>query len=75
MQERYQGGAYTVIDHTRKEPPPGRLFGKRRLRTMFAVVQVALSLVLVIGAGLFLRSLSKLRAVAYGPWSRCKSCA
>jgi len=28
VQERYQGGAYTVIDHTRKEPPPGKLFVK-----------------------------------------------
>ena len=28
VQERYQGGAYTVIDYTRKGPAPGRLFGK-----------------------------------------------
>jgi macrolide transport system ATP-binding/permease protein len=42
---------------------PGRLLGKRRLRTTVAVVQIALSLVLVIGAGLFLRSLAKLRSV------------
>ena len=28
IQERYQGGAYTVIDYTRKAPPPGKLFGK-----------------------------------------------
>jgi uronate dehydrogenase len=27
LQERYQGGAYTVIDYTRSAPPPGRLFG------------------------------------------------
>ncbi len=26
VQERYQGGAYTVIDYTRRAPPPGRLF-------------------------------------------------
>jgi len=28
VQERYQGGAYTVIDYTRAAPPPGRLFSK-----------------------------------------------
>lgn len=28
VQERYQGGAYTVIDYTRAAPPPGRLFTK-----------------------------------------------
>jgi uronate dehydrogenase len=28
VQERYQGGPYTVIDHTRKAPPPGKLFKK-----------------------------------------------
>jgi uronate dehydrogenase len=28
VQERYQGGPYTVIDYTRTAPPPGRLFGK-----------------------------------------------
>jgi len=28
VQERYQGGPYTVIDHTRKSPPPGKLFKK-----------------------------------------------
>src|SRR5204863_719730 len=37
--------------------------GKRRARMALTVVQVALSLVLVIGAGLFLRSLGKLRAI------------
>ncbi len=37
--------------------------GKRRLRTSLTVVQVALALVLVIGAGLFLRTLGRLRAV------------
>jgi putative ABC transport system permease protein len=37
--------------------------GKRNLRTSLTVVQVALALVLVIGAGLFLRSLGRLRAV------------
>ena len=26
IQERYQGGGYTVMDYTRKEPPPGALF-------------------------------------------------
>jgi predicted permease len=36
---------------------------KRRLRTSLTVVQIALALVLVIGAGLFLRSLGRLRAV------------
>ena len=28
VQERYQGGPYTVIDYTRIAPPPGKLFGK-----------------------------------------------
>jgi putative ABC transport system permease protein len=37
--------------------------GKRRVRTTLTVVQIALSLVLVVGAGLFLRSLGKLRAI------------
>ena len=37
--------------------------GKRRARVALTVVQIALSLVLVIGAGLFLRSLGKLRAI------------
>ena len=37
--------------------------GKRRARMGLTVVQIALSLVLVVGAGLFLRSLAKLRAI------------
>ena len=37
--------------------------GKRRARNVLTVVQVALSLVLVVGAGLFLRSLGKLRSI------------
>jgi predicted permease len=37
--------------------------GKRRARMTLTVVQIALSLVLVVGAGLFLRSLGKLRAI------------
>jgi putative ABC transport system permease protein len=37
--------------------------GKRRARMSLTVVQIALSLVLVVGAGLFLRSLGKLRAI------------
>jgi predicted permease len=37
--------------------------GKRRARMALTVVQIALSLVLVVGAGLFLRSLAKLRAI------------
>ena len=36
---------------------------KRRARNVLTVVQVALSLVLVVGAGLFLRSLGKLRSI------------
>jgi uronate dehydrogenase len=26
VQERYQGGAYTVMDYTRQSPPPGKMF-------------------------------------------------
>jgi uronate dehydrogenase len=26
IEERYQGGAYTAMDYTRSEPPPGKLF-------------------------------------------------
>ena len=37
--------------------------GKRRARMTLTVVQIALSLVLVVGAGLFLRSLGKLRSI------------
>jgi predicted permease len=37
--------------------------GRGRLRAALTVVQVALSLVLIVGAGLFLRSLAKIRAV------------
>jgi putative ABC transport system permease protein len=37
--------------------------GKRRARMTLTVVQVALSLVLVVGAALFLRSLGKLRSI------------
>jgi predicted permease len=37
--------------------------GKRRARMALTAVQIALSLVLVLGAGLFLRSLGKLRAI------------
>jgi len=28
VQERYQGGAYTAMDYTRKSPPPAKLFDK-----------------------------------------------
>jgi len=28
IQERYQGGGYTVMDYTRKAPPPRKLFDK-----------------------------------------------
>jgi predicted permease len=37
--------------------------GKRRARMTLTVVQIALSFVLIVGAGLFLRSLGKLRAI------------
>jgi hypothetical protein len=37
--------------------------GKRRARLALTAVQIALALVLVVGAGLFLRSLGKLRAI------------
>ena len=37
--------------------------GKRRARMTLTVVQIALSLVLVVGAGLFLRSLARLRSI------------
>jgi putative ABC transport system permease protein len=41
----------------------GGAVGKRRARTALTVVQIALSLVLVVGAALFLRSLGKLRSI------------
>ena len=37
--------------------------GRRRLRFALAIVQIALSLVLIVGAGLFLRSLARLRSI------------
>ncbi len=38
-------------------------FGRQHIRSVLVVVQVALSLVLVVGAGLFLRSLSRLQSI------------
>ena len=40
--------------------------GGRRLRTTLAVVQVALSILLVVSAGLFVRTLSNIRAIDLG---------
>jgi predicted permease len=37
--------------------------GRRRMRSGLAIVQIALSLVMIVGAGLFLRSLWKLRSI------------
>lgn len=39
---------------------------KHRLRNMLVVGQVAMSLVVLVGAGLFLRSLSRAQSIAYG---------
>ena len=38
-------------------------FGKHHVRAVLVIVQIALSLVLVVGAGLFLRSLSRLQSI------------
>ena len=59
----------TRIDLTAEFQSGGRLLGKRagsRLGQMLMVVQVALSLVLLIGAGLFVRTLRNLDQVAAG---------
>jgi putative ABC transport system permease protein len=37
--------------------------GRSRARSVLAIVQIALSLVLIVGAGLFLRSLARLRSI------------
>ncbi|MGH9330148.1 MAG: hypothetical protein ACRD09_06885, partial [Vicinamibacterales bacterium] len=56
-----RSGLMTVT--RRAGPSVGAAPAGHRLRSALAVVQIALSLVLIIGAGLFLRSLAKLRAV------------
>jgi putative ABC transport system permease protein len=51
------------------EGAPGRLttsVGGRRLRSAFVVVQIALSLMLLVGAGVLLRSFARLQAVDPG---------
>ena len=45
---------------------PGGGARSHRLRNLFVVLQVALALVLLVGAGLFMKSLSRLRAVDPG---------
>ena len=49
-----------------KEGPGNIDGGNSRARNLFVVVQVAVSIVLLVGAGLFLRSLGKARAINIG---------
>ena len=45
---------------------PGRAISRIRLRRIFVVTQIAVSLVLLVAAGLFARSLAKLQAIDIG---------
>ena len=58
--------ARTELNEVLKEGGRGAGFGRNRLRNLLVVAEVALSLMLLVGAGLMLRSLSKLESVKSG---------
>jgi len=55
-----------MIDHLKSQSRTGTGFARSRLRTVLVIGQIGLAVVLVVGAGLMLRSMANLRNVNLG---------